>query len=607
MREENYWLRRLRSGHLSRRRFVGGAAATGLGAAALGLVGCGDDDDDDDTGGNTPQATGTSATGSATASATQAATAQKGGTAHLVSANNTWDTFDIDRSRFSPVAWLFGLTNLGIVQWKSFVKPEIEGAIAESWEQADDGTTVFKLRPNVFWHNKPPVNGRQTTADDIKYFIDRNRIGKTLDGKDDPNFYRKAALQNVDKVEVTDPTTVKVTFTKPDPFFLNTLAGSYSKVQAREAIEKWEGEYQNLSADKIIGTGGFVLDEFAAEGRSKWSRNEKFYQQVNWDGIEWLPLFTDQAAQQAAFEQKQIDAFGPTQNSVIEDLTNRLKGQITETKAFAGNPQAGTYYGGAAPWNNKNLIGAIFRAVPRRDMIQSLLQGKAVLAGNVPPAQQAFTIDEKELTTFPGYLEDRAADEAEAKKMWDAGGGASLGEVIVDIPDIWEGLYSGGAALICNKLSSVLGTKFTPKIEPYSTITTKIVQQKYGGSGGPNIWFGWVTELTDIEPTVLNYLSYNSASPQWPQFSVKNDKIDQITLAALSEFDITKRQNYAKDFVREALKDWGAGIPYSLNGITTVLSWNYFKFPEASAFVQQHMYATKYYFDQNDPTWKGRA
>ncbi|MGE5594502.1 MAG: ABC transporter substrate-binding protein [Hyphomicrobiales bacterium] len=605
MREdENYWVRRLRSGTLSRRRFVGGAAAAGVGAAALGLVGCGDDDDSGDS-----ESNGTTTTGSATASATgqaQQAAPQKGGIAHLVSANNTWDTFDIDRSRFSPVAWLFGMTNLGIVQWKSFVKPEIEGAIAESWEQPDQLTTTFKLRPNVFWHNKPPVNGRQTTADDIKYFIDRNRAGKTIDGKDDPNFYRKAALSSVEKVEVTDPSTVKVTFTKPDPFFLNTLAGSYSKVQAREAIEKWEGEYQNLSADKVIGTGAFVLDEFAAEGRSRWSRNEKFYQQVNWDGIEWLPLFTDQSAQQAAFEQKQIDAFGPTSNAVITDLLSRLKGQITETKSFAGNPQAGTYYGGAAPWNNPDLIGAIFRAVPRRDIIQSLLQGKGVLSGNVPPLQQAFTLPEKELITFPGYLEDRAKDEADARKMWEAAGGPALGEVIVDIADIYEGLYSGVSALITNRLSEVLGSKFTPKIEPYSTITTKIVQQKYG-NGSANVWFGWITEVTDIDPTVLNFLTYNSSSPQWPQYGVKSDKIDQVTAQAMAEFDIQKRQALSQDVVRELLRNNGAGVWYSALGVNTTLSWNYFKFPEISGFVQQHMYGTRYYFDQNDPTWKGRS
>ena len=604
MREEDqYWLRKVRTGAVTRRRFVGGAATAGLGAAALGLVGCGGDDT-----GGTATSTGTAAgTAGASATGTQAAgQPQKGGTARLVSANNTWDTFDIDRSRFSPVAWLYGLTNLGVLQWQSFNKGVVEGGLAAALPEQPDATTmVFKLRPNVFWHNKPPVNGRAATADDIAKFILRNKAGKLKDGTDDPNFYRKAAFAKVDKVEVTDTSTVKVSFTAPDPFFATTLASAYTKVMAPEVVDQLESQLQNLKAEYVIGTGGFVLNQFAAEGQSRWSRHEKFPQQVNWDGIEWQPLFTDQSAQQAAFEQKRLDAFGPTQNAVIDDLNNRLKGQITETRYFSANPQAGTYYGGAAPWNNKNLIGAIFKAMDRRALIQSLLQGKAALSGNIPPMQQSFAISERELVTYEGYREDRAKEEQEAKAMWEAGGGPALGEIIVDIPDIWEGLYSGGAALITNQLKKVLGNTFTAKIEPYSTITNKIVKQQYG-NGQNNIWYGWITDVQDPEPTLLNYLSYNSSAPQWQQFGVKVDRVDQLTGQAVSEFDLAKRQAIGKEVEKELLTNWGAGIPYNLLGVTTLLSWNYFKFPEASAFVQQHMYATRYYFDQNDHSWKGR-
>ena len=158
---DNYWLRRTR---MNRRRLMGGAATAGLGAAALGLVGCGDDDDDDTK--TTPAAT--SASGSPTAAASAAASPsaaakQKGGTAHFISANNTFDTFDIDRSRFSPIAVLFGYTNLGVMQWQSYKDGKIGGAIAEKVEQPDKQTFVFSVRPNLFWHNKAPVNGRAAT------------------------------------------------------------------------------------------------------------------------------------------------------------------------------------------------------------------------------------------------------------------------------------------------------------------------------------------------------------------------------------------------------------------------------------------------------------
>jgi ABC-type transport system substrate-binding protein len=584
---------------------LGGAAAAGVGAAALGLVGCGDDDDDD----VSPTATtaaGESPGASPTGAASPTAPAvQKGGTAHFVSANNTWDTFDVDRSRFSPVAWLMGLTNLGVMQWKSFGKGELEGGMAEKYEQPDPNTITFTMRPNVFWHDKAPVNGRQAVADDVVQFILRNKSGKTLDGVDDPNFYRKSAYQNVDKVVAVDTKTVKVTFTKPDPFFLTTLAGSYSKVQAPEAVKAFEKDYANMRADLVVGTGAFVLNEWSADGKSSWTRHEKYHTQVNWDGITWLPLFTDQSAQQAAFEQKQIDAFGPQQNAVLADLLKRFEGKIYETKSFGGNPMAGTYYGGAAPWNNPNLIGAIFRAIDRRQLIDTILQGRGVLAGNVPPSQSAFALSEAELIKLPGYLEDRATEEAEAKKMWEAGGGAALGEIIVDIPDIWEGLYSGVSALITNQLKKVLGNTFTAKVEPYSTITGKIVKQEYG-NGKNNIWYGWITEVSDPAPTLLNYLQYNSKQPQFAQYGVKIDKVDTLTDQSMTEFDIAKRQVIAKDVMRELVLNYGAGVHYNMVTVGSTLRWNYHKIPEASSFVQQHMYGQYYWFDQTDPTWQGR-
>src|SRR3989441_6349548 len=45
----------------------------------------------------------------------------------------------------------------------------IEGDLAESWRQPNETTYVFKLRKGVRWHPKPPVNGRELTADDVVY------------------------------------------------------------------------------------------------------------------------------------------------------------------------------------------------------------------------------------------------------------------------------------------------------------------------------------------------------------------------------------------------------------------------------------------------------
>ena len=49
----------------------------------------------------------------------------------------------------------------------------IEGDLAESWQQANDTTYVFKLKKGVRFHAKPPVNGRELTAEDVRYTYER--------------------------------------------------------------------------------------------------------------------------------------------------------------------------------------------------------------------------------------------------------------------------------------------------------------------------------------------------------------------------------------------------------------------------------------------------
>jgi len=57
----------------------------------------------------------------------------------------------------------------------------IEPHLAERWEQPDDTTYLFHLRQGVTWHNKPPLNGRELVADDVKFTYDRFRAALLLD------------------------------------------------------------------------------------------------------------------------------------------------------------------------------------------------------------------------------------------------------------------------------------------------------------------------------------------------------------------------------------------------------------------------------------------
>jgi peptide/nickel transport system substrate-binding protein len=500
---------------------------------------------------------------------------------------------------------LLGLTLQSVVAWESYEQNKISGYFAESWEQPDKKTFVFKVRPNLFWHNKPPVNGRAANAEDIVHHIERNKNGKLKDGSEDKNFYRQPEFQIVDKVEAVDNMTVRVTLNTESPFFLNTLAGTWTKVQAPEAVDQFEADFAKFDVGQIIGTGDFQLTTFKAEGELSFRRHEKAWRNPWLDGIDYVPLFTDAAALQAAFEQKQIDAFAPTQIAVFDDISKRLQGQVYSKKIFTANPVLGTFYAGAPPWQDLRLPGAIQQIMDRRGLIQQLLQGRGAISSNVPPAWAPYALPENELVKYPGFLVDRQKDLTEAKAMWDAGGGPALGDILIDIPDIFEGSYAGVSSLITNHLKSVLGNNFTAKLEPYATITSKLVSQQYG-NGKANTWWGWGTPPSDPDPSKGLVNAYHSKSSQYPQWSVPITGMDALLDKLAVEFDAEKRVTMNHDVVKLLLQNAGGGIPHIFEGISDILYWNYYHIGESTHQITVQNFARDNWFDQKDATWNGR-
>lgn len=605
--KSSYWQRILPARQFSRRQVLGGATLAGMGAASLGLVGCG--------GGSssktpTPKASASAsaAGGSPSPSASPAGTPtpqpKAGGVFRSSSANATYDTFDASRSRFSPFADIVGVTNQNIIQWDSYAQGKLGGAFALKWEQPDSQTLVLHNRPDNYWQDKPPVNGRISTAADMKFHIDRNKAGVLQSGAKDPNFYRSASYQVVESTTLTDPETLTVKFNAPAPLFLNLLAQPYEVVQAPEAVRQFESQYSNFNADQIMGTGPYILTLFNPDGHLTFKKFDR-YSQATWlDGLQEVPLFTDQAALQAAFEQKQVDGFSPSTVAQLNDLQNRLKGKIFDAPAYAANPILGTFYMGDPPWSDLRLVGAIMRAYDRRQLIQQFHQGRGAISGNIPPTQQAFAIDEKELSTYPGYLTDRAKEVSDAQALWTAAGGSKLGDVTVDIPDIFEGVYQASAIITAMLNKNLNTSQFKAKVENYATISTKVSQQKYG-NGSANTWYGWTTDVTDLEPTSDLVSNYESNQVNWKQFGLKLPDLDTILAKLSSELDVNARKDGDKAAERIILKNYGAGLMYSHVQIVDTLWWNYFHPQEAAGFNTAHL-ITNAWIDPADPTYTGR-
>src|SRR4029453_1446437 len=158
----------------------------------------------------------------------------------------------------------------------------VEPDLAERWEELDDTTYVFHLRQGVKWHHKPPVNGRELVAEDVKFTYER-----FLTEKGNADRY---LLDSVDRVEVVNRYTVKFLLKEPYVWFLSVLAYPTSMwIIAPEVVQHF-GDLKK--PETAIGTGPFNLERYEPNVKTVFKRNPAYFRAGQpWvDGVEWLVL-----------------------------------------------------------------------------------------------------------------------------------------------------------------------------------------------------------------------------------------------------------------------------------------------------------------------------
>jgi len=243
----------------------------------------------------------------------EAQTPKKGGVLRL--------TFQADPLHFDPhqtisfvtmVPLSFVYSRLVKVKAGPSVKPmtyPIEPDLAESWTQTNDTTYVFKLKKGVRWHPRPPVNGRELTAADVKYTYDRFL---TITGN--PN---KPVLEYVDKVEAPDKYTVKFTLKEPNAWFLDLLASTSTWIVAKECVEKF-GDLKKV--ESAVGTGPWMLERWEPNVRLVYVKNPNYFVPglPYADGVEVL-IDKDPASRLATWLAGKTD-FGPEYQHAVRWL-----------------------------------------------------------------------------------------------------------------------------------------------------------------------------------------------------------------------------------------------------------------------------------------------
>ena len=288
----------------------------------------------------------------------------------------------------------------------------IEGDLAESWSQPNENTYVFKLRRGVRWHNKPPVNGRELTADDVVYSMERFR---TVKGN--ANAYM---LASVDKVEALDKYTVRFTLKEPFVWFLDVLANPMAAcIVAKEAVEKF-GDVKKWEA--VIGTGPWMLDSYRPNVGFTFVRHPSYFVsgQPYIDKVEAV-VDEDNASRMAAFLSGKYDLGWENPGTInrvdwvqIKDVLKQRRPTL-RTLESPSNVMSHIYMRtDKAPFSDVRVRRAMSLAINRQAYIDNTFEGVGAYNPPVPAALKEWAIPFDQLGDGAQWYKH---DPATAKKL----------------------------------------------------------------------------------------------------------------------------------------------------------------------------------------------
>ena len=439
---ENYWTRYMRRRPITRRGFLKGSAIAGGGAATAVLIGCGDDDDDDEP---APEAAA-EATEAAAEATEAAATAtaeptpppsdiKRGGTLRLGSAvtgDSVYDPAITNHATTYSIGMGRALSRILAYDGSGNVLPELAESLPE---QPDDLTYVFKLNPNIAWHDLPPANGRQFTAEDAAFGLNRFN-------EDNPEFIQ-GQLDQIESIDVIDNLSFSVKTKQPFAPMLRFIADDPILMVNREQRDAVSDEGMKLY-ENMIGTGPWIRNTFDPGVYAKLDRNPNYFEMGEdgqalpyMDNIELIAISNE--AREGAIIAGEVDQFsiGTGLGWVgVESIQSQIGDKIDFRRKLHSAISETHMHTQKAPFNDPRVRQAVHLVINRQIAVNPLGPRSGVLMGPVPQTFLPLAFNEEELLAMPGFREQKDADIADAIALMNAAGvGVGADETItIDTP-----------------------------------------------------------------------------------------------------------------------------------------------------------------------------
>ena len=337
MNELKFYEGLLSKGRISRREFMGRAAALGV----------------------------TAAVASSLASKAARAEPKKGGTYRVGKGHGqTTDSLD-------PVSWENGFMlqmNHAIQDYLTEIDNtgQLAPRLADSWEASDDAASwTFKLKQGVEFHN-----GKTIEAGDVVASINTHR-------GEDSKSPAKPIVDPIVDIKADDKSTVTFVLDGGNADFPFLLSAYHL------AIRPAAGE--KIDVTSKVGAGAYMLDEFEPGVRARGSKNPNFHRDDigHFDGFTIVSI-VDPAARQNALVTGEVDAIDRVDLKTAHLLKRKPGVEVestTGTQHYTFPMRTDT-----PPFDDVNVRLALKHAVDREALLNTILKGFGTIGNDTPIA-----------------------------------------------------------------------------------------------------------------------------------------------------------------------------------------------------------------------------
>jgi oligopeptide transport system substrate-binding protein len=328
--------------------------------------------------------------GNSSSGSTGSAGSQAGGTLKMAFGSEP-PSLDPGLATDTSSAFVVLNTNTPIVTLGPAPDLKPEPALAKSWTVSGPNVTLH-LRNDVKW-----TNGRTVTANDVVYSWLRTispQLGADyayqfygIKGAQEYNSCKPSAsnqqcntLKNKVAISAPDATTVKITLTSPQPWFMQQLSHTSFIPVNKEAVTKWGVKWTQPGHD--VSDGPFTMTSWKHDASLTMTKNPTYWnaKAVKLNKVV-LEIITDGSTAEQAFNTGEVDV---NETGWPPSDTPRIKA----TPAYKQFPSLGVYYYG---FNVKNITDvnqrrAMSLAIDRTAIVQHITQEGQIPALQLTPA-----------------------------------------------------------------------------------------------------------------------------------------------------------------------------------------------------------------------------